>query len=572
MSKVLSGLLLVLLSLSWTHRAWTWEFTLEGSWLWGYEYFAQQGDTGFFGAFDSASPALSSGIVPHFPAYNAWVGDRSINGVQCGIVTASDAAFQWTRFEIRPQIRITPAVRIRGSLQVGSSDYRGYGLYLNSSGFGSYTGIAFVKMNEIWMTAQTPWGIIVGGKRPLRFGPGAQYDGSVATSETIGVVIPFGPFRVGLFTYPSVDSVWVLTYRDVISSTAVTPLAGTGLQPPSGRTIDNRSWDKSDQRNYHPAVSFTFYFGVCEIGLVYEMFQAHHSPAQAFRNEDASGTATFDGTLEDGSVFFKYFDGTFFMNAELAWVRGQTTKQPPQVSGVSGIPPVYPQNGGGSLYAPSYLESWKLLTDAGCVIGPARISLLYSWVPGPDRRHGIWIDRQSWENILGGGFLGNPRVFQTYSLLLGYQYGSGLNADTGGGPGFAGFGTGECFMTDASSLGLRIDYAIAANLSVHASYFQSSRVSHGWGWGNLSLDTNRDVVLLGGFLQPRATDGMNNGPNVFTNPAPSIPDPFLGWEVTAGADWKLLENLIFSVRAAYWQPGGGSNMRVSTRTSSRWVS
>ena len=115
----------------------------------------------------------------------------------------------------------------------------------------------------------------------------------------------------------------------------------------------------------------------------------------ASSNEDARSTATFDSTLEDGSAFFKYFDGTFFLNAELAWVRGQTTKQPPQVSGTSGIPPVDPQDGGGSFYAPSYLETWKFLGEAGFTAGPVKMSLLYSWVPGPDRRHGVWIDRQS---------------------------------------------------------------------------------------------------------------------------------------------------------------------------------
>jgi hypothetical protein len=547
---------LIALSATYVDQCSSWEFALEGNWLWGYEYFAQQGRAGFFGAFDSASPALSAGNLPHFRAYNCWEGDRSINGIQYGMVTAADASVQWTRLELRPELRVNQALRLRGSLEIGDRDYRGYGLYVNSSGFGSYTGMAFVKANEIWMSVQTPWGIVVAGKRPFQWGLGAQYDGSVATSETIGMVVPSGPFRLGLFLYPTLEGIWVQWYRDVISSTAVTPLAGTGLQPPSSRALNDRNWDKSLLRNYHPAFFFTYSSGPLEIGLVYEFFQAHHSPALAWRNEDANQTATFDGTLEDGSTFLKYHDGTFFFNAELAWVRGQTTKQPPLVSGRSGIPPVYPSDGGGSFYAPSYLESWKFLTELGFIRGPLKVGFLYSWVPGPDRRHGIWIDRQSWENIVGGAFMGNPKAFLPYSLLMGYQYGAGLNADTGGGPGFTGFGTGEGFMTDASSVGARIDYALASNLNIYGSYFHSTRVSDGWGWGSLSLDENRNVVLLGGFVQPRASSGMNGGPNNFTNPAPSIPDHFLGWEVTAGLDWKLLENWILSTRVACWQPGG----------------
>jgi hypothetical protein len=70
------------------------------------------------------------------------------------------------------------------------------------------------------------------------------------------------------------------------------------------------------------------------------------------------------------------------------------------------------------------------------------------------------------------------------------------------------------------------------------------------------LDENQNVVLLGGFMQPRASHGTTAGPNNFTNPAPSIPEHSLGWEVTAGFDWELLENLSLSARFAYWQPGG----------------
>ncbi len=36
---------------------------------------------------------------------------------------------------------------------------------------------------------------------------------------------------------------------------------------------------------------------------------------------------------------------------------------------------------------------------------------------------------------------------------------------------------------------------------------------------------------------------------------PSIPDNNLGWEIDAGADWKLLENFSLHLLFAYWQPG-----------------
>ena len=36
---------------------------------------------------------------------------------------------------------------------------------------------------------------------------------------------------------------------------------------------------------------------------------------------------------------------------------------------------------------------------------------------------------------------------------------------------------------------------------------------------------------------------------------PYVDDNFLGWEAGCGIGWKLLENMTFSGRYAYWQPG-----------------
>ncbi|MHB8204440.1 MAG: hypothetical protein ACYDHG_12145 [Desulfomonilaceae bacterium] len=37
--------------------------------------------------------------------------------------------------------------------------------------------------------------------------------------------------------------------------------------------------------------------------------------------------------------------------------------------------------------------------------------------------------------------------------------------------------------------------------------------------------------------------------------SPNIPDRSLGWEVTTGVDWQLLDGLAIGFIAAYWQPG-----------------
>jgi hypothetical protein len=122
---------------------------------------------------------------------------------------------------------------------------------------------------------------------------------------------------------------------------------------------------------------------------------------------------------------------------------------------------------------------------------------------------------------------------------MGYQYGAGLNAVNW---------NGEGYMTDASSWGARLDYAVAANLNVYGTFFYATRVSKGWGWASLVPSFQNNVTLLG-------TNNFNATQNLLINGAPSIPDDSLGWEITAGVDWNLLEALTLKARAAYWEPG-----------------
>jgi hypothetical protein len=110
-------------------------------------------------------------------------------------------------------------------------------------------------------------------------------------------------------------------------------------------------------------------------------------------------------------------------------------------------------------------------------------------------------------------------------------------------------------MTDASSWGARLDYAVAANLNVFGSFFYATRVSKGWGWASLvptrNFNAGANVVVLG-VGGPDNNQAFNN---LLVNGAPSIPDDSLGWEVTAGVDWKLLEGFTLRARGAYWEPG-----------------
>jgi hypothetical protein len=186
--------------------------------------------------------------------------------------------------------------------------------------------------------------------------------------------------------------------------------------------------------------------------------------------------------------------------------------------------------------------------------GPAKLGFLFTWMPGPDRRHGIWIHNQTWDLGGAGRAFSNTSVFLPYSLLMSYQYGAGLNYLNR---------NGEGGMADAITYGARLDYAVAANLNLYGTFFYANRQSHGWPWGAITLAADAangggKAVVLG--VQGKDADGPFNfaltvPQNDFLTGAPNIPDDSLGWEVNLGADWKLLEGLTLCMRGAYWEVG-----------------
>jgi hypothetical protein len=485
---------------------------------------------------------------------------------QYGLVTGKDASLNYQRMEFYPEIRINPAIRLRGWYQIGTFESglnsqvqvspETYGLYRNSSNPGAWNPISTGEWTQWWATAETPWGIAVVGKRPLAFGIGAQYDGTNITSESLLLVAPYGPLRLGLGIYPHRRALWVNSFSvpfqggDFFGGPGAGP---GGISRQFISTFDGgnyiKTWDHDSAMIQQPVAFITYRAGALDVGILYEWLKEHEGPQSGQINEFAAVQVTRDSTVEDGTVYVKYNNGRFFFNSELAWSRVQTNFQPPLNFAsaflfANPLSPVDPGDGGGSQYAPYSNEAWKFMTELGAICGPAKISFLYSWVPGPDRRHGIWINKQSWENIQNGQYLGNAQAFLPYSLLMGYQYGAGLNAVNW---------NGEGYMTDASSWGARLDYAVAANLNMYGSFFYATRVSKGWGWASLVPTESANVAVLG---SPRSTGSTLAAlQNVLINGAPSIPDDFLGWEVTAGVDWKLLEGLTLRARGAYWEPG-----------------
>jgi len=244
-------------------------------------------------------------------------------------------------------------------------------------------------------------------------------------------------------------------------------------------------------------------------------------------------------------MFVKYNNGRFFFNAEVDWINTITQYQRSQDGTFNGVPDNV--DGRGSLFAPDYINAWRFMIETGIMTGPTKATFIYAWLPGPDRRNGVLIDRQPYFY----GF-GNYGVFRPYSLILNYNYGSGLglyNLCTDG------------YMNDASILAVKLDYAFAANLNFWGTFFWADRVSpNGYGWGFIRPASTGSSVIFQNL-------GALNAPSV---DAPSIPDNNLGWEVDAGIQWQLLEGWAIKMTVGYWQPGRWFNYACIDKSVPNW--
>ena len=154
-------------------------------------------------------------------------------------------------------------------------------------------------------------------------------------------------------------------------------------------------------------------------------------------------------------------------------------------------------------------------------------------------------------------------IFQPYTYLLGYAYGAGVNAfdlDRQG------------YISEAWVAAARVDYAVAANLNVFGSFLWAERSSYGHGWGYIrpaqKAAVTRIVNAAGATADQSAwTPYVNYKENAG---APSIPDNGLGWEVTAGLNWKLLDKFQFNILGSFWKPGKWFNYACIDRSVANW--
>jgi hypothetical protein len=569
-------LLVAALCLAIAVPAGAWEFNMDGAYTWEYNYRTQGGNSGFFGPYDQDAGSGITNTVPGFYApLNGWLGSMVNND---GFVSGHDAAWAVMYMSTNMEVRINPAVRVRGNYYIGewantlapdnafNPDFGEGNLvasqYLTFRSTGIQRSFSPGYWNTLWMTAELPWGIVTFGKRKSTFGLGMYYNGEESrSSESLALTIPYGPLRFQMSFYPARRATSTDNNAVVPSNGANNPIAGVGANAGQPQTNTagyfNQDFDKNNGRWYDAGSVITYRNGPVDIGLLLNIVRWTQGGEGLIQAPTTAGTSSrvarafVEHEELYGVAYGKYNNGRFFLNAELDW-NLQTNRNRRRTAG--GALDLSDANFPGP--RDSYMENWRAVAEGGVLCGPAKLSLLYGWAAGADRRNGTQIDRTGLVTAAGRAGNGvrrassfsNTGLYRPYSLLMVYSYGLGthINGDTGNG-----------YVEDASTYGARLDYAVAANLNTYLSFFWADRaVQSGYGWGFIS-----PVRLQGTATNPTVSRGTvmlshdTGGTGTLTTGAPSIPDTNLGYEFGAGLDWKLLEGLLLNVSTAYWQPG-----------------
>ncbi len=534
-----------------------WEFSMKGSFNWYHEWYNQMGANGFFGKYN-----VDNGTNTRVANLNFWTGGQ----FDTSFVSGSNAAWSYFNVEFEPEIKINEAIKFRGLYRLGTFGDPAASDYHTQDAPGTANAFSEGQWSLFWVTANTPWGVFSVGKRPWTFGTALQYDGSDATTtESLSWVAPFGPFDIGLAFYPyrfaGDSSIYVIGGR-----TGVAEAYGDPYDTPYYPDIDNKrgyysSADRSGQFSTDFLGFVTYSSGPLKAGAL-AAFGAYHIGPEALLNYDKrTGSIPFslDSNFNHGSVYFQFNNGRFFMNSEAAWLYWNDKYQ-----GI--VDQRLGESDGVNVPYTRYVEQWRYALEMGLVAGPAKISAIAGYSPGPDRRNGLYIDRQSAGFVYHSGFenhfLSNYSLFVPYSHIFLYDYGSGLNAYNLSGDGF---------MRDAFLLGGRLDYAVAANLNLYGTFMWAQRTSNGYPWGVLrptlvgktAADPQEapDNITDGNVDFRRVTPGplnyaaFTNGNWVTASQIPNITARDLGFEVNVGFTWKLLEGWDFGALVGYWAPG-----------------
>jgi len=536
-----------------------WEFEMKGLYENRLRYFGRMGNNDLFGvaSYQDAGANTFVGFAgpniygtgnraPVLAGCSTSAGGTTQNPAM--VITrggfsrwGSDAYYNDSRMSLDVTLRLNKAVRLHGIKNIGGirNKYRqtgpnefgaGIGVapleryYMSQSSMNATDGV-FETWEQFRATIQTPWCVFSIGLKDFPMGTGATL-GYNTRGESFLSVIPFGPFRL-------LPGIWLARCRFT----------------ESWQTIP----DGESKPEFFEACFFTYDQGSVSAGGCVLLRFDHRGrgatpPAAAYGTTTASFNVPLstqqarDDLFFVGMLFFKYFDGRFFANAEYTWATSDRY-----------YPVAQPLDGANAGGRPQQMLGYHWFSELGTVCGPAKLSLMYGIVSGLVLNYGN----------ARKGCLGLPMNYQAmepYEWLMFNTYAGG---NSGGWlPSDITFVSDEHgAMVDGYCFAGRVDYSVAANLNIWGSYIWAHRLERaGFLNGGFQDAGNGTGGPAPGTLGSAGhlLDAYGGGLGTTT---PYCPDGHIGKSAWAwiGSSWKALTSICGTHCGSR---AGGSTMRT----------
>ncbi len=441
-----------------------WEFSLKGENVIRYRYWGRTGNQDIFGSMNSdvylgvnhlvtqPSPARDN---PPTGSFGVLAGENRFG---------SDMNFTDLRVTFFPKITINNAVSMEGSVNLTS-----LGLHEGGRPLGDWATPgevnqlsvpisnrpAAIDVPNTMVTAQWwrmnfrfPFFNLVVGYRPSSLGMGLWKSPCQRSSTSISMSFPYGPVTISIAPYLGRTATnWDQYPRD----------SGT-----------RATYRKDDDRNYLAGVygDIQYRNGPIAIDLSSTAYKDESSQDVDARTASTGVpgpltpviTPRPDRLVYELTLAFKYFNGSFFFNAEADYYSHYS----------SGLGATEPRGGLRYDRLDSDVKAWIYGVETGIMIGPAKVALSYARSTGDDPN-----TRKDDEDSARGSTGLNDCVMKYWAFLMYHMYGTGTNWNAAG--------NGQ--PTNLHHIGGRLDYAVASNLNF---FFTNS-----WAWRD---QTNANVL------------------------------------------------------------------------------